>query len=647
MRRYTNWVFGGLLLTFMVGCGASAGVKGGVTAIPESAKSGKKDSTGRDVAAAAAEEFSSGLQTFEQLDKSQRWESGNCDEVAARFKKASDEQEKYGKPLPEALYNAGLAYQRCGDDKKALKLFEEARSSGQGFHYARAQLALYDFKRSGSADNAIRDLDSIIRDAKFQNVEALVALAALQMERGGDQSGQGCANDMDCAKLNLQRALAIDDSYMPAYNQLALYYTEQARRKAEEGAKSGRRGRAMVVSGVAGAEVNAQQLDLAALVASQAQRKNPRYAPIHNTIGLIMVELKNYNGAVKSFGTARKLAPNFFEANMNYAAVNLGFRGFAEAERAYRAALKLRPDEYEAHLGLALALRGQVNQQNWDKQLAETQAALDQAKKVGPTRAETYYNQAILTHEFVAKRAGEAQKAVPVLEKAEAQYREFVGKAGGDPRFAAAVKRSEERSKDIQDTIKFIKEGIVAEREAAEIAKQAKIDEERRKKEEAEAKKREAAEKKAADEKAAKEAKQKAEKEKADKAAKEKADKEKADKEKADKAAKEKADKEKADKAAQDKAKGAAQPAKDAKPQDAKAGAGKPAVGAKPAEPKPTDPKAPVKKDTKAPDAAKPAPDKPAPDKKAVPGAKAGSAPAPAPAAPPSAKGPATPQGKK
>jgi tetratricopeptide (TPR) repeat protein len=208
---------------------------------------------------------------------------------------------------------------------------------------------------------------------------------------------------------------------------------------------------------------------------------------------------------VKSFARARQLDPKFFEAHMNYAAVNLSFRGFSEAEKAYREALKLRPKEYEAFLGLALALRGQTNDSNFEKYTAEAQKYLDEAKKISPDRPETYYNEAILTHEFRAKRAGD--KAIPVLEKASAQYRDFVGKAGDEPVFAAAVKRSNERVKDIEDTIKFIREGEQAAKDAAEAEKAAKAEEAARK-----AQEKADAEKKAADDKAAAAAKAEADK---------------------------------------------------------------------------------------------------------------------------------------
>src|SRR5690606_12545477 len=277
--------------------------------------------------------------------------------------------------------------------------------------------------------------------AKFQNVEALVSLAALQMQRGGNVSGTGCDDDMSCAQLNLQRALAIDDSFMPAFNQLALYYLEQARLQAgQKKSATGKGG--LVVAGATASKANSQQLDLAALVASQAQKKNPNYAPIHNTTGLILVELENYNGAVKAFGRARQLNPKLFEAQMNYAAVNLSFRGFGEAAKAYQEAIKLRPNTYEAHLGLALALRGMITNENYDTNVAQAQKHLEEAKKLEPNRPEAFYNEAILTEEFRAKRAGAGkeqiaawQEQIDVYNKATAQYESFISNASGKSEF--------------------------------------------------------------------------------------------------------------------------------------------------------------------------------------------------------------------
>lgn len=468
MQRIKTLLAGGMILA-LVGCGGGAGKTGGAPKSPANPGT-QKLATGATVDAEAQNEYESALNEFQEVDKSGKWEE-NCESVSQSFIAAATRQKKAtNQRFPEAIYNAGLAYQRCNRDDDAKKLFAEAVEADPNFHRARAQLVLFEYKKSGDVNGTINDLDKIIRDAKFQNVEALVYLAALQMERGSDQSDQDGKDDYERARKNIQRALAIDDGFMPAFNQLAIYYMEEAKRKAQKGKKVRRGG--LVVQGAKDVEVNQQQMDLAALVASQGIRKNPNYAPIHNTAGLIQVQLKNYNSAVKSFAKARQLDPKFFEAHMNYAAVNLSFRGFEEAEKAYRAAIKLRPDTYEAHLGLALAVRGQISDANFDEYVKLAQQSLDKAKQIDPKRAETYYNEAILTQEYKAK--GSETESVPALEKAADLYESFINKAGTREEFAEAVKRSKDRVQDIRDTVQFIKDGIKMKKEQDELDKKAK-----------------------------------------------------------------------------------------------------------------------------------------------------------------------------
>ena len=182
---------------------------------------------------------------------------------------------------PSFRHDAGLAYQRCGDDKDAKAHFQQALSDEPKFHFARAQLALYQFKADGNVDAAISALEQAVTDANFQNVPALVDLAMFQMQRDSEQVGANChaksggkdvdLQDFDCAKLNLQRALAIDDGYMPAFNQLALYYFGSAKKKAGGGKKFGR---TIATNAALAKRGDVQQLELAALVCSQAVRKN-------------------------------------------------------------------------------------------------------------------------------------------------------------------------------------------------------------------------------------------------------------------------------------------------------------------------------------------------------------------------------------
>lgn len=495
----------------LIACGG--GVEDPKTAAdaPAKGKDGKYE-----VAEAAKKEHTAALDVFMRHDKAADWTEAKCRDVAKQFVSASERQQSAtGKPLPTALYNAGVAFMRCGLETEALEQFQAASNADRSFHRGRAQMALFDYQRTGDLDGTVSNLEGIIRDAKFQNVEALVSVAALQMERGNNVATDDGPNDLERAKKNIQRALAIDDNYMPAFNQLAIYYMELAKQKAGE--STGGRRRGLVVAGAKRKAVSQQQLELAALVASQAIQKNSNYAPIHNTAGLIQVQMDNFNGAVKSFARARALDPKFFEAHMNYAAVNLSFRGFSEAEKAYREALKLVPQDYEAQLGLALAMRGQIDDANFDKYVAETQKYLDECKKIDPSRPEAFYNEAILTQEYQAKSTGDPKKSIPTLRQAIEKYEAFISKAGGDNVYGEAVKRSRDRIQDIKDTITFIEEGERARVEQEQLDKQMadeaaaqKKEEERLKKEEEERLKKEKAEQEAKDKAAAKPAESKA-----------------------------------------------------------------------------------------------------------------------------------------
>jgi|HubBroStandDraft_2_1064218.scaffolds.fasta_scaffold27630_2 tetratricopeptide (TPR) repeat protein len=408
---------------------------------------------------AAQERFNAALDMLNGHDKTNDWTDETCSATASAFESAASAQSS-GK-FPEATYDAGLAYQRCNNDKEAKAHFQKALSDDPKFHFARAQLALYQFKADNNVDAAINALEQAVNDANFQNVPALVDLAMFQMLRDSDTIGANCQSkagdlkDFECAKLNLQRALAIDDGYMPAFNQLALFYFGSAKKKA--GAR--KFGRTIATNAAIAKRGDVQQLELAALVCGQAVRKNKGYAPIHNTSGLILNELGQVNTAVKEFSAAAQLDPHFFEAQMNLAAINLSFRGFDKAEGAYRKALEMHPNDYDAHLGLALALRGQIDDTNYDKQVAAVQAELDACKKIDGARPDAYFNEGILTQEYKAKGAGGTDKAVVVYGQAKQVFQTFLEKAGDKPEYGGAVKKTRERMQDIDDTVTFLQAG--------------------------------------------------------------------------------------------------------------------------------------------------------------------------------------------
>ncbi len=453
------------LLTVAAPMGFGCGGGGGKDAKTGGVGKGGDTAAAPVVAQKALDQFNAALDSLNGHDKANDWNDQTCSDVAKQFLAAASANQN-GK-FPESTYDAGLAYQRCQDDKDAKAQFQQAISDDPKFHFARAQLALYQYKADGNADAAISSLEQAVTDAEFHDVPALVDLAMFQMTRDSDQVGANChtqaggksvdLKDFDCAKLNLQRALAIDDGYMPAFNQLALYYFGSAKKKA--GGK--KIGRTIATNAAIAKRGDVQQLDLAALVCSQAAQKSPKYAPIRNTFGLILNELGQVNSAVTQFQTAAQLDPHFFEAQMNLAAINLSFRGFDKAEAAYRKALEMHPNDYDAHLGLALALRGQIqtSDSSYDNEVTAVQSELDACKKIDAARPDAYFNEGILTQEYKVKSAGGTDKAIPIYQAAKTVFQTFMDKASGKTEYDGAVKKTKERMQDIDDTVTFLQAG--------------------------------------------------------------------------------------------------------------------------------------------------------------------------------------------
>jgi tetratricopeptide (TPR) repeat protein len=398
----------------------------------------------------AREAFDKALAAFKAHDQAGDWTPARCREVAEAFDAAFEAQ---GRTFAAAAFDAGTAFERCGDDAQARVRFEQAARVEPPMPAARVKAAVHGYKAGGDIDKAIASVEGVITRHAFWDAPSLVELATLQMTRDAAAGSAACKDDRDCARLNLQRALAIDDTYMPALNQLALLYLKIARHDTR-GAPVARR----VSSGVTRTSGHVQQLELAALVCSQAARKDPSYAPIHNTAGLVMVELGQTNAAVESFATATRLDPRLFEAHMNLAALNLSFRGFDHAERAYRRALELRPNDYDAHIGLAVALRGPVTGSEPDlaSRIAAVKAVLARAQKIDRDRPEAYFNMGVLEHELGAAVGAPKPELLAAYGRAESQLGAFLEKARGHAEYEGASTRARERLGDIASARAFV-----------------------------------------------------------------------------------------------------------------------------------------------------------------------------------------------
>lgn len=410
----------------MMGCGARP--------LPPAAVAGAT----RGSPPAADASFARGLEAMVRHEHANDWSEVSC--------KETEDLLLAGAPKPAARYDAGLVERRCKREGRAKALFEAALAQDPAFYPARAALAIALAKEPGGRERAIAELTRSVRDARFGDVDALVALATLQTQRGSSSADEEGADDFSRARRNLQRALAIEDTSMPALNALALVYLAQAQR-------------ASAASG--GGKGATQALELAALVCSQAIQKNPRWAPIHNTAGLVEIALGNLSRAAASFEEARRLDPRLVEAQMNVASLNLEVRGFARAEEAYRAVLALEPESYDAHLGLAVAIRGQLEGAGDPERVAAAAHEIEAAKRIAPERSEAYFNEAILVQEYGGRSAAPGE-AMASLARAKGLYEQFLAKADGAPALAVLRQRAEGRLQDIRDMTEGFKATVPA-----------------------------------------------------------------------------------------------------------------------------------------------------------------------------------------
>ncbi|MCA9601023.1 MAG: tetratricopeptide repeat protein [Polyangiales bacterium] len=380
-------LFGAVSLSMLVACGGGSTGPGGSPAGPKAHTDGGeviKTASGRAVTQEAHDKWSDALAAYDKAAQA-GWNSGSCSSVSDDFLDAAKAQ---GNKFAEAFFMAGVALERCDKHDDALKLYNRALESNPKYCSARSAVGLDQLKK-GNASGAAQTFQRAISDDN-QCTEAYVNLAIIQRSQGGAQ--------VEEALKNLRRALAVDSNYLPAYNQMALLYLEQA--------KGGKQ----------------ESIDLAQVVCRQAQIIDPKYAPIFNTWGLISMYLGNVIEALRFFEQAAKLDPSMFEAHMNFGAVTHSFRGYEDAHRSFAKAVDLRPKDYDAHIGLGASLRGLGK-------AAEAKAEYEKAVAIDASRPEAYFNLGVLYQDYMEGNVAD-------LKTAKGYFGQFVSRAGS----SAAVK---------------------------------------------------------------------------------------------------------------------------------------------------------------------------------------------------------------
>jgi len=387
-------LLGGALLMAAAGCGSPAA---GATTTPVNAAKDTngnvvKSSSGAPVSKEAEANWKEALSQFDAAEKG-GWNQGACDSVGSTFSRANRDQ---GGKFAEAIYMTGLVNDRCGKHEDAMKAYNQAIEVDPKLCGARVGIGVDHFK-AGRDQQAFSSFEKAVRD-DARCTEGYTNLAMMQMARNG-------ASNED-ALNNLRRALAIDASYLPAFNQMALLFLGRA-------------------------QDNAKTLDLAAVVCRQAQLINPNYAPIYNTWGLINMRKQNVFDALRMFEKAVQLDSSIFEAHMNFGAITLGFRGYEDAKKAFQKAVDLKPKSYDAHVGLGAAMRGLGDNEGAKKQYEE-------AKAIDGSRPEAYFNLGILYQDYMSG-------SVPDMKQALTFYGDFVSRARSNTTYKPMVDEIERR----------------------------------------------------------------------------------------------------------------------------------------------------------------------------------------------------------
>lgn len=412
-------------VSMVIACGGAAptGTKDmsdmakGAPPPPSGTKSKKIERT---VSRATEKDFSKAVEFYAKKAKS-GWNNDSCQEAADQFTGIVKDNPK----MIEARFNAGLSYQNCGMNKEAQKQYQQALKINPGHGASLSNLGEIYFQ--GGNEKRAKEYWTSAVAADGRTVAANNNLAWLMIRdiRDGKAS---LASLEGTAKKHLQSALAVDNDNVEAYTLLGLLYMQ-------------------------GAKKNKSRLTLSKLLLDKAGEINPKFAPMHNARGLLLLQKDNTPNALKSFQKAIEIDPSFKEAHRNVGNIVLDFRKYGEAKTAFEKVLSLSPKDYDAHIGLGYAFRGL-------KQFDDAEKSYTAARKIDGSRPDADFNLGVLYMDF---RSSESED----LKKSQAAYRKaqgFFNTAMGKPKATKSLKQDAKVNakvcgknvENIAESIKFL-----------------------------------------------------------------------------------------------------------------------------------------------------------------------------------------------
>lgn len=435
------------LLAFAAACGGHAkgtGLKPGSTPPPPPsigaggsgiATPGGAPVEKREISSSARKDYQAAVEYFKQNEKN-GWNEASCKGSADKFKSVVSSHPE----LIEAQFMVGLSLERCGMNSEAEAAYQAAgRMKGDSTKIALSLSNLGQlYYKAGKHDAARQYWESAIK-ANGKLIGARINMASLNLEQmrkiKSPKDSQWKKLEAD-ARFELSNALGVDTDSVEAYTVFGLVYME-------------------------GYQVNKNRLDLAKTLLDEANKRNPKYAPLQNAYGLYWMRKGSLNQALQAFQAAVEADPKFIEARINAGLLTLGFRKYDTAKEMFSKAVELAPKNYDAMIGLGVAQRG-LND------LDGSEKSYKAAISIDPKRGDAYFNLGVLYKDFRANKQNDpdAVKAlrmsVTVYKQAKDFFNQFLGKEGSDADKAEA-------KENIKDCDKVVKQ---LEQFADQLAKQ-------------------------------------------------------------------------------------------------------------------------------------------------------------------------------
>lgn len=462
----------------------------------------------RNITAGQKADFDKALDVYHKLKKHGPLKGSGCDEAADAFRRAADQNPA----LLEARHNEAAVLLECDNRSKAMQIWEEMARAPKPYAPALTNLGLAAYERGDLREAETLFGRAIQADTLLPSIWARINLAQIlrdKARRARSLDEKKGYNDQ--AIRNLRTALALDGNNLQAYATLCYIYFDlglpeaakliggQALKRAEEVAtgkledataestvdRSQPADKKKPKKGKDAADEPKKGKQLALVGTGWTADMKKQIALVHNTLGLVALSKRAYSDAISSFKRAVDLDPALYESRLNLAAISLKFRDYPTAEENFRAVLNAQPKNYEASIGLGVAMRG-------NRKFDEAEKQYVSAQKLDPSRPESYFNLGLLYQEY---KAG-ADK--PMLQKAQAFYRNFLGRSNGTSISPKLRKDAEKRIKDIDELFVALEEAAKLQKEAEEMqrkaeAQQKKMEEEMKKMEELEKKQQAAA----------------------------------------------------------------------------------------------------------------------------------------------------------